>query len=212
MKISRFQNLVLLISLMGIVALAAYLLFQEGNLGVNFLLGITFGYVMKNSDFSFTANLRDIVLFRKFQSSICFFKMALTTCLGIQTIILIQSLRNSFNWEFYLQEPTTVSAAFLIGSIIFGIGIAITGSAGSGFMKKAVSGDKEYIIGVLFYFIGSIFGVFFREAMLKLYPSGKLFMPAMLGWPLAILIQLGLIILILFFLKRLNRKGEKVRA
>ncbi len=209
MEISNFQKWILYISLVLTLIFVGIVFFQSFGLFINLIIGLMFGIVMRNSDFSFTANLRDIVHHKKYQSSLNFFKMVLLTLLGIHVVIFVKSSLSLFDWNFYLNEPTTVSLAFFIGSVIFGIGISIMGSAGSGFMKKAVSGHKEFIFGLFFYFVGSIIGVCFREITLIYFPSGKLYMPTLLGWPLALMVQTGLIMLVIFTLTKITAKEIK---
>ena len=166
---------------------------------INMLIGFAFGAVMARSNFTFTANLRNPVMKNSYKFTYLHFKMTVITCIGINTIIALKSALGIFDWAAYAKEPTPVSVWFFMSAVIFGFGVGILGSAGSGIIKKAANAKLDFILAMICFIIGSLFGVILRTGVTGVFGERQYYMPDLFGWPLAILIQIYLFVTYFYF-------------
>lgn len=172
---------------------------------LDMIIGIIFGSVMYRGDFSFSANLRNPVYKHSYKFTLLFWKMCVLTTIGLNGIIFIKTKLGLFDYEAYLSQPTPVSPYFCLAATIFGAGLMLLGSAGTGLIKKCANGKGDYILALIFYFLGSYSGVFVRELALKYTGERTFYLPEMFGWGKALLIQF--ILLSIYF--QIAYKGVK---
>lgn len=177
--------------------------------GINFVIGSLFGMVMVRGDFSFSSNLRNPIIKKDYRFTYLFWQLTLITTFGLLGIILLEDFYGVFNWQKYSSEPTRVSFYFCISAVIFGFGLSFLGSAGSGLIKKSFNGNIGFIVAVIFYFLGSVCGVFIREKVKGIFGEVPLYMPELFGWYGALLIQ-GLLFVVSFLIIRqgIRKYGE----
>lgn len=191
------------------IALAFYLSKTSARLCINLIIGLFFGMIMSRTEFSFTGNLRSPIMDKDYSFTKLFFIMTVITCIGINLIIILGLCNGTFDYEAFLARPTRVSVYFLFAAIIFGFGICLLGSAGSGIIRKVVNGKFDFIVAAVFYFIGSVLGVVVRDHAITIFKERSLYMPEMFGWPIAITIQGILIVISYFIIKIKSSKVEK---
>ncbi|MBE6113593.1 MAG: hypothetical protein E7191_00755 [Erysipelotrichaceae bacterium] len=189
------QQKIAYVIILATLLLAIYLSSQKQVLGINLIIGVLFGMIMSRTKFSFSGNLRGPVLFNDFSNTKLFWRMAVITCIGINSVIVICTLLGDFDYIKYLQEPTKVSVYFLFAAVIFGVGIGLIGCAGSGIIRNVANLKADYIVIMICYFLGSIAGVLVREVAVGYFGEYSLFMPELFGWPMAIMIQAMLLYL-----------------
>ncbi len=188
------------------IILAFYLGQKSMQLCLNLIIGLFFGMIMARTAFSFTGNLRNPILKNDYSYTKLFFLMTVITCIGLNVGILIGTLSGTFDWETFLTKPTNVSLYFCISAVIFGFGVCLVGSAGSGIIRKAANCKFEFIVTMFFYFIGSVLGVIVRNFALTYMPEHSLYMPEIFGWPLAITIQ-GILLLVSYLFIQYKTSG-----
>ena len=183
-----------------IIAVALYLFGYECDvkpvLGINLLIGVLIGSFMSRTKFSFSGNIRGPVLNRDYTASKLLLRMVIITTIGINWIVIFGSMGETFDYVKYLNQPTKVSLYFLVAAVIFGMGIALTGAAGSGFIRNSANLKFDYIAAMLSFFVGALFGVQIREFFLQFMTERSLYMPELFGWPLAIVIQCVLLFIV----------------
>ena len=195
----RIQRPIAIILLMIAVLFWVRTYAQNRLSAINMLIGFAFGAVMVRSNFTFTANLRNPVMKNSYKFTYLHFKMTVITCIGINTIIAIKSAMGIFDWAAYAKEPTFVSVWFFMSAIIFGFGVGILGSAGSGIIKKAANLKMDFVLAAVMFIIGSLFGVILRSGVTGVFGERQYYMPELFGWPMAILIQIYLFIIYFYF-------------
>ena len=198
-KKKRIQRPVAFVLLMLFVLLWFRTYAQNHLSAINMLIGFAFGAVMVRSNFTFTANLRNPVMKNSYKFTYLHFKMTVITCIGINTIIAVKSVLGTFDWAAYANEPTAVSVWFFMSAVIFGFGVGILGSAGSGIIKKAANGKLDYILAMICFVIGSLFGVVIRSGVTGTFGERQYYMPDLFGWPMAVLIQIYLFVIYFYF-------------
>lgn len=208
MKKDQIQKLVAWTLLIVFFIVYIYLNNKRSLLSTNLVLGLVFGMALTRVQFSFSGNLRSPVLYNDYSYTELFYVMTIITCLGINTVVISKTMFGEFDWEAYLNEPTKVSVYFCFAAIVFGFGIALLGSAGSGLIRKTVNGKSDFAIALVFYFIGSLVGVLAREKALTYFNEIRLFMPELFGWPIAIGIQVSLLTLIYLLIIKRNYKTD----
>lgn len=188
----RIQQSVAYVIIALLLMFAVHLYRLRSILCFNLVIGVFIGMIMSRTKFSFSGNLRGPILFRDFTYTKLFWNLALITCLGMNTVVLVGSKFGIFNYQAYLNEPTRVSMYFFISAFIFGSGIAFTGVAGSGLVRNAFNLKLDYIVALVMYFIGSVCGVLIREYFISRFSEMSLYMPELFGWPVAIITQIAL--------------------
>lgn len=189
--------------------LGALLWLKNPNLGLFWFTGIIFGFILQKARFCFTASMRD---------------PSLTGSTTVTRAVLIAFALTSIGfWAIKygafrqgLPIPgqsyvVPVSLATAAGAFIFGIGMVIAGGCASGTLMRVGEGFMMQILSLAFFVIGSLWGAHdFGWWKLNVISNGKaIFMPDVLGWAGALVVQL-LIIACLFIAadKWENRKNE----
>ncbi|MCR5299874.1 MAG: YeeE/YedE family protein [Erysipelotrichaceae bacterium] len=195
----RIQRPIAFILLL-IAALFWFRTYSQNKLSaINMLIGFAFGAVMARSNFTFTANLRNPVMKNSYKFTYLHFKMTVITCIGINAIIALKSMMGTFDWAAYAKEPTPVSVWFFMSAVVFGFGVGILGSAGSGIIKKAANAKLDFILAMICFIIGSLFGVILRTGVTGAFGERQYYMPELFGWPMAIMIQFYLFVIYFYF-------------
>ena len=172
-----------------VIIFAFYLYNNSANLCINLIIGLFFGMIMSRTAFSFTGNLRSPILSNDYTYTKLFYLMTVITTIGINMIVILGTIRGSFDYASFLDKPTKVSPYFFFAAVVFGFGICLIGSAGSGIIRKAANAKFDFIVTLVFYIIGSVLGVVCRNYALTFFNERSLYMPEMFGWPIAIMIQ-----------------------
>ncbi len=158
--------------------------------------GVAAGFTLQRSRFCFTASLRDPVLTGG-------------TSLTKAVVIAIATATVGFSAMQYSAAtkgaaiPGNISPAGVhtaIGAIMFGIGMVIAGGCASGTLMRVGEGFLMQMLSLVFFIIGSLWGAKdFGWWSAKFMPKSGVFLPQVLGWPLALLLQFGLLLGIYIF-------------
>ena len=179
-------------------------LFQvKSILGINLIIGLIIGSIMSRTKFSFSGNIRGPILNNDYTYSRLLFNMIVIAMFGINWIVIFGSIDGTFDYAAYLSQPTKVSVYFFIAAIIFGMGIALVGSAGSGLIRHSANLKFDYICATIAFFFGALAGVLVREYALQFMVERSLYMPEIFGWPITFIVQA---MLLYIFYKAIYRK------
>lgn len=167
------------------------------SLGLLWLFGSSFGFVLQKSRFCFTASLRD-----PFISGSTSITKAVLIAFAIGTVgftaIKYGYAANGLpipGMSYVVPfGPTTI-----IGGIMFGIGMVIAGGCASGTLMRVGEGFAQQVLALVFFIVGSLIGAyhfgFWKINFISHSP--KVFLPDYFGWFGAVVLQL-LIILCLY--------------
>lgn len=171
-------------------------------------LGVAAGFTLQRSRFCFTASLRDPFLTGSTsltKAVIIAISLATVGFIGIQ----FSAVSKGLPVPGYV-SPAGVHTA--IGATMFGIGMVIAGGCASGTLMRVGEGFLMQILSLVFFIIGSLwaannFGWWTTTFISK---SKRVFLPDVLGWAPAVLLQflllLGLYILADWYGNRKNNQ------
>ena len=199
----RFQQFIAYMIVIGAFFLIIKLEAIDSLLPINLTIGIMIGSIMSRTKFSFSGNIRGPIINKDYSYSRLMLHMIVIASFGINWIVMFGSYDGSFDYAKFLSQPTRVSVYFLIAAIIFGMGIALVGVAGSGLIRNSANLKFDYIVAMFSFFFGAVVGVKIREFALQFMNERTLYMPEIFGWPIAIIVQC---MLIFGFYKLIYRK------
>lgn len=158
-------------------------------LAVAWIFGILFGVVLQKSRFCFTAAFRDPVLTGGTSLSKAVI-IAISVALVGFSMIQFSAVKNGLPVPGFI-NPAGWNVA--IGAFMFGIGAVIAGGCASGTLMRVGEGFQMQWLSLVFFIIGSVWGAkdfgWWKTVLFDATP--KVHLPSVLGWPLAIAIQLA---------------------
>ncbi len=188
------------IILLIILVIAGIFFFQSSPmLGIYWIFGIAFGFVLQKSRFCFTASLRDPVLTGGTSVT-----RAVIVAFAIATVGFA-----AIQFSSYLGGnpiPGNISPVGLhtaIGATMFGIGMVIAGGCASGTLMRMGEGFTQQWIAIVFFVIGSLWGAkdwgWWTENVINTTSisdgvrSSGFFLPNVFGWGIAFFGQMILL-------------------
>lgn len=195
------------IGLLIIIIILGYLIKNLGTKHpMSWLLGILLGFTLRNSRFCFAASLRDPVLTGG-------------TSLSKAVIITIALATIGFaaiQYGAYIEGtsiPGNISPSgvhIAIGAFMFGIGMVIAGGCASGTLMRVGEGFMMQWLSLIFFIIGSLWGAkhfgFWENTFMN---RGKeVFLPDVLGWFPALILQFGLLLSLYILADRFGNKNN----
>ena len=159
------------------VIIAIYLSAREQALGIYFLFGMTFGYLLQKSQFCLASSFRDLFLTGSG-------KIARGAILGIVIGVFGFSILQGTGMRSVFLLP--VGWHTIIGGYIFGLGMVIAGGCASGMLFRAGEGVVQSMLAILGGMISSaLFPVVSEAVGLSFGPN--LWLVDLVGWPGAII-------------------------
>lgn len=179
--------------LLAMVVFGFYLLTLSTSLGIFWLTGCCFGFILQKSRFCFTASFRDPVL-----TGSTSITRAVLIALAVTSIIFTVIKYQAFISGLPIPGQSYVvpiSLTTAIGGTLFGIGMVIAGGCASGTLMRVGEGFTMQMLALFFFIVGSLWGAHdFGWWKLNFILSGrKIFMPDVFGWFGAIVVQLLII-------------------
>lgn len=183
----------------GMLAFGIYLTAVSARLGIFWLVGCCFGFILQKSRFCFTASLRD---------------PALTGSTSLSRAVLIAFAVTSIAFTAVkygahiggLPIPgqgsvAPISLATAVGAFLFGIGMVIAGGCASGTLMRVGEGFGMQFLSLFFFIVGSLLGAHnFGWWKITFIDKGpRIFLPDIFGWVGAVAAQL-LVIALLYVL------------
>ena len=173
-----------------ILAIGIFLGNNSPALGLFWITGTCFGFILQKSRFCFTASMRDPALTGSTSVTRAVLIAFAITTIGFTAIkygAFIKGL--PIPGQSYV---VPVSFSTVVGAFMFGIGMVIAGGCASGTLMRVGEGFTMQILSLVFFVVGSLWGAHdFGWWKLNFILKGKaIFLPDIFGWFGAVVIQL----------------------
>jgi len=176
-----------------LVAIGMYLSTISANLGLFWLTGICFGFILQKSRFCFTASMRDPYLTGGTSLTRAVLIAFAITTIGFTAIKYGAHVNGlPIPGQSYV---VPISLATVVGAFMFGVGMVIAGGCASGTLMRVGEGFTMQILSLFFFVVGSLWGAHdFGWWKLNFMLKGKaIFLPDVFGWFGAVVVQLLII-------------------
>lgn len=177
-----------------IIGIGIWLTARSENLGLFWITGVAFGFILQKSRFCFTASMRDPCLTGSTSvTRAVLIAFAATTVLfaGIQYGYVSMGL--PMPGQGFV---VPISLATVCGAVLFGIGMVIAGGCASGTLMRVGEGFGMQMLSLFFFVVGSLIGAahfgWWKENFIVHGP--KIFLPDVFGWGGAVVVQLVIIL------------------
>lgn len=179
--------------LVAIIGIGFFIGNQQPKSALLWVLGVSAGFILQRSRFCFTASLRDPVLTGGTSLTKAVVIAIATATVGFTVLQVAASAKgNPIPGHIF---PVGIHTA--VGAVMFGIGMVIAGGCASGTLMRVGEGFVMQILSLTFFIIGSLWGAKdFEWWSHKFMPRNGIFLPEVLGWPLAIALQFALLLAI----------------
>ena len=169
--------------------------------------GVALGFTLQRSRFCFIASLRDPVLTGSTSLTKAVIIAIATASVGFAALQFAAASKGS-------PIPGNISPAGIhtaVGATMFGIGMVIAGGCASGTLMRVGEGFVMQMLALVFFIIGSLWGAKdFGWWSIQFMPKKGVFLPDVLGWPLALLFQFGALLALFVFADWFgNRKSKE---
>ncbi len=156
------------------------------------LFGLLFGFVLQRSRFCFAAASRDIFLIR---NTMITRALILAFIVGSLGFLLLEMFTPGAELLFTQGKLQPVGLFTASGAFLFGIGMVIAGGCASGMLMRMGEGYMMQWLVLPGFLLGSAAGAWhlgwWHEHFIAAAPT--IFLPHLLGWPLAVLLQFSLL-------------------
>ena len=175
------------------IVIGILLSFRQSSLGMFWLFGGCFGFILQKSRFCFTASLRDPCITGSTSLTKAVLIAFALTSVGF-TAIKYSAFASGLTipGQSYVMP---VSIATGVGGVLFGIGMVIAGGCASGTLMRVGEGFAMQMLALVFFVIGSLWGAKDMGWWTEHFIAGapRVFLPEVFGWLGAIVIQLLII-------------------
>ena len=175
------------------IAIGILLGLRSSELGMFWLFGGCFGFVLQKSRFCFTASMRDPCITGSTSVT-----KAVLIAFAITTVGFTAIKYNAFATGQTIPGQSyimPVSFATVAGGIVFGIGMVIAGGCASGTLMRVGEGFGMQMLSLVFFVIGSLWGA--KDMgwwnLNVIGDAPRVFLPDVFGWLGAVVIQLLII-------------------
>ncbi len=174
----------------------------SNRLAVLFITGTVLGIVLYHSIFGFTSAFR--VLLADGRSAGFRAQMIM---LGSACLLFFPALANGMLFgQPVAGNVSPVGVSVVFGSFIFGVGMQLGGGCASGTLFTAGGGSVRMLVTLLFFIIGSVFGVI-HQAWWKALPSLEpISLVETLGWLPALALNIAVFAIAYFSVARIERR------
>lgn len=165
-----------------------------------FVLGILFGLVLYLTAFGFTAAYRELLVQRETGAV-----RAQVLLVAATTVLFAPVLASGAMFGHEVTgalAPLGVSVA--AGAFLFGIGMQVAGGCGSGTLYTAGGGSTRMLAVLAAFCVGSFVASLHMPWWGSRVQWGELSLGAMLGWPVAVAVQLAVLAFIWVLLGRIT--------
>ncbi|SKA81247.1 hypothetical protein SAMN05443428_10435 [Caloramator quimbayensis] len=194
--------------LIGLIGFGFFMANQSPKSAVMWVFGVAAGFTLQRSRFCFTASMRDPVLTGSTSLTKAVIIAIATATVGFASIQYGAVIKGA---EKIPGNISPVGIHVAIGAFMFGIGMVIAGGCASGTLMRVGEGFTMQMLSIVFFIIGSLWGAkdFGWWTNTFISKTKPVFLPNLIGWAPALLIQFGLL-LALYILADWygNRKSE----
>ncbi len=198
-----------LIIMVLIIAIGLYLVTLSSALGIFWFTGIAFGFILRRSNFCFTASMRDPLLTGSTSLARAVLIAFAVTSVGFFVLQYSANLRGLPIPGMGFVVP--ISFATVAGGIIFGIGMVLAGGCASGTLMRIGEGFGMQMLSIIFFVIGSFWGA--RDMgwwTLNFISNGpRIHLPEVFGWVGAIALQLAVIAALFYLAVKWEARGQE---
>ena len=195
-KKKKSQIPIAILVLLVIVAIGVVLMLQSATLAFYWFTGMIFGFILQKARFCFTASMRDPYL----TGSVALPK-AVLLALAVTSIGFWAIKYGAYQAGLPIPGQgfiAPIGLGTVVGGIIFGIGMVISGGCASGTLMRVGEGFWMQALSLLFFVVGSLlaaatFGFWTLNFMVR---APRIFLPDVFGWFGAIVVQLLTIVLL----------------
>jgi len=190
-------GLLILASTMAVlcIGIAAY---QSPKLGLLAFIGLLMGLTLYHAAFGFASAYRRLFVSGEINGILGqLLMLALATCLFAPVLVAGNFMGNSvsgavapFGWQV------------AIGALMFGLGMQLGGGCGSGTLFTIGAGSPRMLITLCGFVAGSFWASLHMTWWASLPKLGALSLASLLGWPVALGVQLAAFVLIAWSLRR----------
>ena len=173
-----------------------------------FGLGVLLGVALYHATFGFTAAYRRLIVARDARGV-----RAQLVMLGLATVLFAPVLATggAFGREVF-GAVAPLGAQVAVGAFLFGIGMQLAGACGSGALFTLGGGSPRMAVALLAFCVGS-FWASLDFAYWQALPSwGEVALGEELGWPAAVVGQLGVLAGLWFALRRWNGPPQSAES
>lgn len=173
------------------------------------LTGIAFGFILQRSKFCFAAAIRDPYLIKGTSLTKAMLIAFAVTTIGFTAIKYGAYINNQAIPGQGSIAP--ISFATIVGGVLFGIGMVLAGGCASGVLMRSGEGFQMQILTLIFFIIGSLWGAHDYGWWYKAFISKAkaIFLPDVLGWSGALLVQLLFIALLYILADKWESKNNQ---
>lgn len=191
-KISQLPLAILLILILA--GFTYYLYTLKPSIAVLLLFGLAFGYILQRSRFCFTAAFRDPWISGSTSLTRAVVLAIALATVGF-TVIKYKAFLGDVDIPGNAHAIGAIGLPLLLGGVVFGIGMVIAGGCASGTLMRVGEGFQMQIISLVFFVIGSLWGVHDKPFWDKLNVGmPKIFLPDVFGWAGGFVIQMLLLL------------------
>ncbi len=203
------------ISLLGIIVITILAIILRIWVLAAIPIGFLFGFFLQKGDLCGSSAMSEIIMFNDKRKAFGLWMVIVTAMAGIALI-------NSLGWVNLNPKPLTY-LNYIIGGIVFGIGIVLAGGCVSGCLYKAATGNLNSIVAVSTIPIGIMMVEYgplrslhsaSKKYIVKMSDGGVVSLPSLLGlsyWLLALFFIVVTVLFVLFHRHR-NKSKSKLSA
>ncbi|RDY30471.1 YeeE/YedE thiosulfate transporter family protein [Lachnotalea glycerini] len=180
-----------------VIGFGFYLSGFSFKLPIYLAFGLLFGYTLQRSRFCFTAAFRD-----PFITGSTTVTRAVLVAISLASVgffaIKLNSVLSGSETNLSMAGVNPIGIPLILGAILFGIGMVIAGGCASGTLMRVGEGFTMQIVSLFFFVIGSLWGAHDMGTIWSTLNESapKIFLPNILGWFGAIVVQLLIIVLL----------------
>lgn len=181
---------------LAVIAIGFWLAGRGTKLPVYWGFGIAFGYILQRSRFCFTAAFRDPCITGSTSVT-----RAVLVAIGLATVgitaLKYNSVLKAGETNLAMSGVTYIGIPLLLGAVVFGVGMVISGGCASGTLMRVGEGFTMQMLSLFFFVIGSLVGANNMSFWGKLNENApKIFLPDVFGWFGSLVVQLLIIVLL----------------
>jgi len=161
--------------------------------------GIVYGLVFQRSRFCPAAGVRDGFITRDFSNAQTLVLILLLTTIGY-------SVLQYWTWVHHCPIPGHLAPfgwTTAVGGLLFGVGMVLVGNCVLGALVRLGEGHAAQLLALTGIIFGSTLAAYlYSRPFFKLGVQAAVYLPCVLGWPLALGLQLAFLGAIYWWLKR----------
>ncbi|MBB6216001.1 hypothetical protein HNQ80_002092 [Anaerosolibacter carboniphilus] len=179
--------------LIAIIGIGFFIGKQQPKSALLWGLGVAAGFILQRSRFCFTASLRDPLL----TGSTSLMKAVVIAIVTATVGFAALQFASVTEGGAIPGNISPVGIHTVVGAVLFGIGMVIAGGCASGTLMRVGEGFLMQMLSLIFFIIGSLWGAKdFGWWSSNFMSKEGIFLPEILGWPLAIALQFILLLTI----------------